>query len=57
MAIKFDQQYFIDEDGQLLLGDTSWVNCSDSDPHRVRGSEGQRYVAIEKSPAIEKEQR
>lgn len=57
MAIKFDQQYSIDEDGQLLLGDASWVNCSDEDPRRVRGTEGQRYVAIEKDPAIGKEQR
>ena len=57
MAIKFDQQYTIDEDGQLLLGDASWVNCSDSDPYRVRGTEGQRYVVIEKSPSTEKEQR
>jgi len=57
MAIKFDQQYSIDEDGQLLLGDASWVNCSDEDPRLVRGTEGQRYVAIEKDPAIGKEQR
>ena len=57
MAIKFDQSYSIDEDGQRLLGDASWVNCSDDDPYRVRGTEGQRYVGIEKSPPIEKEQR
>jgi len=56
MAIKVDQQYSVDENGQLLLGDVSWVNCSDEDPYRVRGTEGQRYVTIEKSSATEKEQ-
>jgi len=54
MAIKTDQQYFIDEDGQLLLGDLSWINCSDDDPDRSPGTEGQRFVVIEKSPLTEK---
>ena len=57
MAIKIDQQHFIDENGQLLLGDTSWVNCSDDDPHRALGSEGQRFVVIDKKSPTKKEQR
>lgn len=57
MAVKLDSQYFKDEEGQLLLGDTSWVTCSDEDPYRIRGTEGQGIVVTEKNPSGEKGQR
>ena len=47
MAIKLDPSYSVDKDGQLTLHEVSYVNCSDTDPYRMRGTEGRRLVVRE----------
>ena len=36
MALKLDVQWWRDADGNLVVGDTSIVTCSDDDPHRLQ---------------------
>jgi hypothetical protein len=35
MALKLDWQYWRDEDGNIVLGDLSFVTCAPDDPHRM----------------------
>ena len=50
MALKFDQQWWRDPDGNVVFGDLSIVNCSDDDPRRFKDSEGERIVSVESEP-------
>lgn len=57
MAIKLDPAYRLDADGHLTLLEVSFVNCRDTDPYRLRGTEGEHLTTIKKKSHPEKEDR